>query len=190
MAEGTNPLTDLRASIDRLDASLLPLLSERQRILEKILSLKKAQGLDLHQSQERKNDLQTLKDLALRLKLNPGFIDELFEKLKETTLELHQDQPNPNQTQDLSLDILRPALKGLEEAIILILNERFRVVQQIGHAKVELRLPPLDAKRWEKMMDLKRKTTEQLELAWPLVENLFNMIHKEALRMEEASQQP
>ncbi len=187
MDEGSKLLENHRASIDRLDAALLPLLSERLRILKQALAWKTAKNRPLTPSVQRIEEIKGLANFAEMQGLTLDFVQVLFRLLYDT-----RPQPDPTlltlDLEGLSEQAFRTPLKRLEQALILILAQRFAVVSEIGQLKARQGLPPLDPARWEALMRKKRQDADQWGLPWSFVLSLFEAVHTEALKMESLRQ--
>jgi len=72
-------ITDLRVSIDNIDASFLRLLAERMRVVRKIIQIKKTTKVDLGQSQERRQDITELIEMSVQLELKRAFFERVLD---------------------------------------------------------------------------------------------------------------
>ncbi len=181
-------LTDLRISIDRLDQAILTLLSERFRVVQKVMEFKKSFDIDFNKSDERNQDINYLQTFAADLGLGEDFTLSLFQLFLDESLNLAQGDLRQADFSEIKLDLagLQGSLKHVELSLLLILTERFRVVKTIGKLKAEKGLPALDQKRWESLMAQKREQAVMLNLPQAFIETLFTTIHTEALRLERA----
>lgn len=83
------------------------------------------------------------------------------------------------------IDFLRQEIDVLDKELIDILSKRLKVVNKIGNLKKQLKMPALQAKRWQEVIKSSKKTVRKLKLNEDFIENIFNQIHKEALRIEK-----
>ena len=58
------------------------------------------------------------------------------------------------------------------------------VAGQIGSYKIKQRIPFLDQTRWEQILESKKLLAKECGVSPELIVDLFNRIHKEALRLE------
>ncbi|MDX2470167.1 MAG: chorismate mutase [SAR324 cluster bacterium] len=181
-------LGDLRVSIDRLDQAILTLLSERFRVIQKVMELKKTFEIDYQKSIARNQDIQYLQTFAADMHLGKEFVESLFKMLLDESMNIAQGSLRDTDYSVIELDLnsLQGSLKHVELSLLLVLAERFSVVKSIGKLKAEKGLPALDQKRWESLMEQKRDQARDLNLPMVFVERLFTKIHSEALRLEEA----
>lgn len=82
------------------------------------------------------------------------------------------------------LDLLRLKIDEADNKIIRLLKRRFKLVNQIGLWKKQNKMPVLDKKRWEKVLESKIKLGQKLGLNEILIKKIYDLIHKEALEIE------
>lgn len=80
---------------------------------------------------------------------------------------------------------LRRDIDELDRELLKILKRRFRVVEKIGQIKKEYNTKLLDKARWQLVINNIRLKAKEENLNPDFVEDLWNLIHKEALRIEE-----
>lgn len=80
-------LKDLRADIDRIDASLIDLLAERMDISESIGRIKERSGLTVLQTERWNTVLEKVRTLAKEKNLDDGFITEIFNLIHRASME-------------------------------------------------------------------------------------------------------
>lgn len=180
-------IKDLRISIDNLDRSFMRLLSERMRLTERILDVKKLHKIDYTKSEARQEDIQKLSDKAKQMGMDPIFLEFFFKALFTSAMERFQNVSH--QVIDIGeygikLSELRESLYNVELAILTILTERFKVVRRIGHVKALNKIPALDQARWSRLMEEKISMAMDMDLSQDLVESIFEEIHQVALRLE------
>lgn len=185
-------MADMRQSIDRFDTAFLNLLSERMRTVGRIIALKRKLQIDLEHSDARKKDMKELIEMSVQLKLEPHFFSRILDLVFKDALTQFQDQnEQTGGREDLidaitpSLDEMRDSLLNLDKSLCFVLAERFCIVKQIGLYKEKLNVPPLDASRWQQVLDDKAEKARQLDVSVELVKNIYNAIHQVALTLEE-----
>lgn len=184
-------IMDMRESIDRFDISFLHLLSERMRIVKKIMFIKFLRQIDLSQSNARKEDMKELIEMSVRLSLEKKFFKKILDLVFQDAIEQFNSEEVEEKRDSLvkvcdpySLEDLRNSLLNLDKSLCFILAERFCVVKKIGIYKDQLNVPPLDPKRWQQVLDNKVKTAGKVNLSTSLVKNIFNSIHEVSLDIE------
>ena len=184
-------IIDMRESIDRFDISFLHLLSERMRIVKKIMFIKFLRQIDLSQSDARKEDMQELIEMSVRLSLEKKFFKRILDLVFQDAIEQFNEKEVEENRDSLekvcapySLDNLRNSLLNLDKSLCFILAERFCVVKEIGIYKDQLNVPPLDPKRWQDVLDNKVEIAKKINLSKSLVKNIFNSIHEVSLDIE------
>lgn len=83
-----NPLDDFRKSIDLIDDSLINLLAERLRIVEKVGKYKKQKGLPSLDAARFQKVLTTKMEKAQAVGLNPELVKEVWNTIHTYALEL------------------------------------------------------------------------------------------------------
>ena len=81
----------------------------------------------------------------------------------------------------------RKQIDSLDKKMIEVLGQRERVVEQIGVYKAKNNIPPLQAARFQKVLENGIAAGKQEGLSAEFVTELLNAIHKESLRIEEAA---
>lgn len=181
----------MRKSIDHFDVSFLHLLAERVRVVGKVMHLKQKLKIDPGQSEARQEDMKNLIEMSVQLKLEKTF----FKKILDLVFQDAMDQfiagkliDNPAALDEicagLKLEDLRESLFNLDRSLCLVLSERFRVVKRIGEYKFKLGVPPLDAKRWQQVLNSKSEVAQSLGISVPLIKDIYNSIHEVALTIE------
>ena len=182
-------MIDLRKSIDNLDTSFIKLLTERMRVVGKIIYLKKSYKIDLNRSEARIEDMRQLIELSVELKLESIFFQKILDLVFQDALVRFGDQTNDTSMESIGsgwdLDALRLTLLNLDKSLCLVLAERFKVVKRIGTYKHKLGIPPLDKTRWQHILDHKVATAESMDVSPPLIKDVFTAIHEVALNIED-----
>ena len=185
-------MIDMRRSIDHFDAAFLHLLAERMRLVYKIIALKLELGIDLQQSDARKEDMKALIEKSVQLKLEPHFFKKILDLVFQDAMMQYEQKASASRLQGpasgnsfLSLAELRQSLLNLDNALCYTLAERFCVVKKIGLYKEDLNIPPLDPVRWQQVLDNKAEAAQAHGISISLVKEIFNAIHEVALVIEE-----
>ena len=123
-------MIDLRKSIDYMDISFINLLTERMRVVGKVIYIKNRQEIDLKRSEARKEDMRELIEMSINLKLESVFFQKILDLVFQDALAQFGDQSS-DESMDvicngLSLDNLRLTLFNLDKSLCLVLAERFR----------------------------------------------------------------
>ena len=84
-----------------------------------------------------------------------------------------------------SLEQFRQEIDTVDEQIISLLGKRLEIVRKVGIYKAERNIPPLDKGRWREVLVSKMNQAKSLHISEELVEDIYNRIHKEALKIEE-----
>lgn len=82
------------------------------------------------------------------------------------------------------LDIFRTQIDTLDIEIIDLLSRRFQIVEQIWELKKQEWIPALQPDRWEKLLESLKVEAGERWVSPEFIEELWNVIHKEALRKE------
>lgn len=80
---------------------------------------------------------------------------------------------------------LREIINTVDAQIITLLAKRMDAVRLVGEYKAARNIPPLDARRWREVLDSKLKQAKALGLSEDLVKEIYETIHKHALKLEE-----
>lgn len=180
-------IDDLRASIDRLDKSLMQILSERLRCFAKWSALS---GDQLEKPDVKNQFSYLMTDENLGQPFFPsldfwesfyGYIfnlqDEIADKMKGRELPgLYLLEKRFN---------LIDELENLEMILVKTMVERFRIVWRVGQYKKNMEQQPLAPERWQQILDDKINQANELGLPSEMIVDMFNVIHKEALSMQE-----
>ncbi len=83
------------------------------------------------------------------------------------------------------LNNLRKEIDLIDDQLLQTLAKRLKIVSEIGLYKKELKLPALDKKRWNEVLETRIKLGKKLRLSEKLVKKIFEAIHEEALIVEE-----
>lgn len=87
-----------------------------------------------------------------------------------------------------NLDSLRQKIDEVDDQILELLAQRMQLVQKVGLFKKQHGIMPLDKKRWQKVMASKLMLAHKLKLDKKMVEDVYRLIHKTALKAESLIQ--
>lgn len=87
---------------------------------------------------------------------------------------------------DTVLENRRALIDSLDKQLFEILGARERVVREIGIYKAKNNIPPLQAARFQQVLDKGIAAGKKEGLSAEFCTELLNAIHKESLRIEEA----
>lgn len=82
------------------------------------------------------------------------------------------------------LEKFRNEIDRLDTELLKLFAKRFEVVAQIWDIKKELWLEPMDKNRWQEVLEKVISDWEKLWLSKDFVVNIWQEIHKEALKIE------
>jgi len=85
----------------------------------------------------------------------------------------------------LKLDFYRDQIDKIDRKLIELLAKRFRIVGEIGQLKRDVGLPPLDKKRWQQVLKTRMEWGEKQGIDSILIKKIYQLIHKEALKIEK-----
>jgi len=83
------------------------------------------------------------------------------------------------------LESNRKKIDSLDQQLIELLGQRELVVKEIGIYKAKNHIPPLQAARFQQVLDKNIAAGKKHNLSPDFVTEVFNAIHKESLRKEE-----
>lgn len=81
---------------------------------------------------------------------------------------------------------LRASIDNMDDVIIRVLAERFKITQRVGELKAEQGLPPADPAREEKQIARLRAIAADAGLDPEFAEQVLNFIVSEVVRNHEA----
>ena len=79
----------------------------------------------------------------------------------------------------------RKKIDSLDQQLIELLGQRELVVKEIGIYKAKNNIPPLQAARFQQVLEKNIAAGKKYDLSPNFVTEVFNAIHKESLRKEE-----
>ncbi|SEB18948.1 chorismate mutase [Pedobacter hartonius] len=89
------------------------------------------------------------------------------------------------ETKDMTLEMYRKQIDSLDKTLIEVLGKRERVVKEIGIYKAKHNIPPLQAARFQQVLDRGIAAGDKEGLSAELITEVLNAVHKESLRIEE-----
>lgn len=87
---------------------------------------------------------------------------------------------------DTVLENKRKVIDSLDKKLFEVLGARERVVREIGVYKAQHHIAPLQAARFQKVLERGIEAGKKEGLSAEFVTEMLNAIHKESLRLEEA----
>jgi len=97
---------------------------------------------------------------------------------------LFAQSTSPSSTMN-PLESNRKKIDSLDQQLIELLGQRELVVKEIGIYKAKNHIPPLQAARFQQVLDRNIAAGKNHDLSPDFVTEVFNAIHKESLRKEE-----
>ena len=84
-----------------------------------------------------------------------------------------------------NIDNLRGQIDVVDRQILELLAERMRLSKQIGEVKSKISKPPLDAGRWQEVINSRIEQGKGLGLDDIFVVTIYNAIHEESLNIQK-----
>ena len=84
-----------------------------------------------------------------------------------------------------TIEKLRSEVDQIDEQIIRLLSDRMEKVKKIGEIKNKIGKSKLDITRFNKLLKKRIELGKRYELTKDLITKIWNLIHDEALRIEE-----
>jgi len=94
-------------------------------------------------------------------------------------------QTAPAPAVDAALKVQRQKIDSLDNELLKIIGLREQVVKEVGIYKAKNNIPPLQAARFQQVLEKNIAIGKQLGLSAEFITELMNAIHKESLRIEE-----
>ena len=82
------------------------------------------------------------------------------------------------------LQNFREQIDSLDREILYLFFRRFTLVNEIWKVKKQLKMPVLQENRWKEVLENKLDIWEEYWLSKEFIEDIWNRIHKEALKIE------
>ncbi|HEY4107517.1 chorismate mutase [Puia sp.] len=86
---------------------------------------------------------------------------------------------------DNTMEIQRKKIDSLDKQLIEVLGARERAVREIGIYKAKHNIPPLQAARFQEVMNKSIAAGAKEGLSAEFITKLLNAVHEESLRIEE-----
>ncbi len=83
------------------------------------------------------------------------------------------------------LKIFREQIDWIDREILYLLFRRFTLVDEIWKVKKEIWMNPLQKDRWNEVLNDKIEIWKEYNLDKGFIEDIWNRIHKEALKIEK-----
>lgn len=83
------------------------------------------------------------------------------------------------------LNEYRNQIDSIDEQIIKLIHQRYKIVEKIWIYKKQNNIPILQKWRWEDLLKKNIKIWKQLWLSKYLIEDIWNRIHIESLKIEK-----
>jgi len=93
------------------------------------------------------------------------------------------------QAPDSTLEINRSKIDSLDRLLMKVIGAREKAVREIGIYKAKNHIPPLQAARFQQVLEKGIAAGKEEGLSAELVTEILNSIHKESLRIEEEIKQ-
>jgi chorismate mutase len=93
------------------------------------------------------------------------------------------------QGSDNTLEINRKKIDSLDRLLMEVIGAREKVVREIGVYKAKNHIPPLQAARFQQVLEKGIAAGKEEGLSAEFVTEILNSIHKESLRIEEEIKQ-
>ena len=93
------------------------------------------------------------------------------------------------QAPDNTLEINRSKIDSLDRLLMKVIGEREKAVREIGIYKAKNHIPPLQAARFQQVLEKGIAAGKEEGLSAEFVTEILNSIHKESLRIEEEIKQ-
>jgi chorismate mutase len=89
-----------------------------------------------------------------------------------------------NTTLKNKLTILRKKIDGLDEEIINLLSTRMNTVEEIGNHKKNNDITILQADRWKKIINDRKKIAREAGVSEEFIQRILNIIHEESINIQ------
>lgn len=86
---------------------------------------------------------------------------------------------------NLILQEYRNQIDTIDREIVYLLSRRFDAVKSIWDIKRLNNVNALQPWRWQEVLDKLKENWDEFWVDFDFLENIWNLIHKEALRLEE-----
>ncbi|WP_179414680.1 chorismate mutase [Mucilaginibacter sp. E4BP6] len=97
---------------------------------------------------------------------------------------------NNNKLKDTTIALNRKKIDSIDREMIELLGQREKCVKEIGIYKAKNNIPPLQAARFQEVLDNAIKAGAKENLSPEFITEFLNAVHKESLRIEEDLKSP
>jgi chorismate mutase len=84
-----------------------------------------------------------------------------------------------------TLQDLRKEIDEIDNELLRVIAKRIDIIREIGLLKKEIKIQPLDEKRWQEVVTRIRELAVKHNLPLELVEKIYEELHQEALKIEK-----
>jgi len=138
-------------------------------------------ALDLHMDglmiEVHSNPTQALSDA--KQQLTPEELIDLISCLKFR----NEDISDKNFNHQLKL--LRKQIDSIDTQLVDLLMQRMKIVDKIGHYKMDNNISILQIKRWAEILKTRTKLAEENQLDLEFINNMLKLIHEESIRIQK-----
>ena len=83
-----------------------------------------------------------------------------------------------------ALQILRSQIDTMDQEIINLFSQRFKMVEKIGVYKKENKVTVFQPERWNEIIESRKNTADILEIDLKFIKEYIDLIHKESIRLQ------
>ena len=83
-----------------------------------------------------------------------------------------------------ALHILRSQIDTMDQEIINLFSQRFKMVEKIGAYKKENKVTVFQPERWNEIIESRKNTADVLEIDLNFIKEYIDLIHKESIRLQ------
>ncbi|MDD2516096.1 MAG: chorismate mutase [Candidatus Gracilibacteria bacterium] len=83
------------------------------------------------------------------------------------------------------LQTYRQEIDHIDKQLIELLAKRFDIIKKVGKYKKDNNIPPLQSSRWQEVLDIAKKSGEELGMNPIFIGIIWNTIHEFALDIEK-----
>jgi chorismate mutase len=105
-----------------------------------------------------------------------------FNKLTEQLI-LRQEKSDSTSFKS-KLELLRHQIDEIDDALVIKIFERLKLVEQIGVYKKENNVTILQLERWQQILDRQLSNADRSNLDKPFIRHLFQVLHDESIRIQ------
>ena len=116
--------------------------------------------------------------------ITPSYYGRMIKKLQLS----FADPLIGHQLQKISL--LRNEIDVIDDNLISLLGKRMEYVKEIGVWKRDQNISLLQLERWKKILFTRLRKSEEIHLSRQFMRAIFELIHEEALRVQEEIKAP